>query len=200
VPWLPEREIIDQLLEDLKVDRCLTTEQCFRRYGLSDHSIKVLRQRGFVRTTRMRLRPTQWSKADIPVTIVSVARSRYDPLQTRGMSHLLGMAEVRWLLRDRITHWGTEIQGQEKTYRVDVVAHDADGELLVEYDTGLYAAQVVQKKAELARRLGRRQFWATPSEAKAAKLCEWVPDGEIWLVRWDDGSARLVRSSPGAAG
>lgn len=187
--------LVAQVRTDLAIDLYLTADQAIRRYGLGDYSIKLLKYSRVVRRTVVELRPAHWIRDSTPTMVLSLPAAP-DPVYFTGVEHVLGLAETRWALRDRLTHWQAAIKGPEHQHIIDVIAHDHSGELLVEYDTGLYRPARVLRKAERARLLGRRQLWATPSEGKARRLAELVPDAEIWLVRWTDGTASPVHRPP----
>lgn len=190
---MPKQEIIDRLVTDLAVDRYLTDDQLFRRYELGVYATKALKSAKIIRTTRTYLRPTYGARMPMPVTIISSGRSRKDPLAVIGMEHYLGLAELRWALRNRVRYWRPAVGATGNPHYFDVVAFDDQGELLIEYVTGWHTTERLLRKADVARRMSRRQLWASSSGARIAAFLDLFPDAEVWLVRWYDGTSCRVR-------
>ncbi len=184
-------EDVQAVVSDLRVDRFLTLGQLGRRYGVTLRRLREMQRLGAVELRSMELRPTYWSKPSW-FTVASLPGTPPGP--GKWVEHVLGLAEVRWVMRDRLDGWRPlESLGGERPDRwrwFDVFAYDREAggkPAVVEYDTGIYRPREILDKTGRATRICQKVIWATASYRKAEVIAELVPDADIWVIRWHDG-------------
>lgn len=176
-----QNAVRERLLEDLGTDAVITLGQLCRRYFPDVPKEEVRRYLlGLASSGAITIWPA-W----IPATARSRKPVRVDLVATRHLAlpppslrHMCGVAEMRWILRERIVRWsvtGPHFIGD--TEEPDALGEDVSGIFAVEYDAGAYSREQIRRKGETFLKLYGRQVWGTPSPARVERLKAILPRG-----------------------
>ncbi|MDQ7839432.1 MAG: hypothetical protein RDU83_00205 [bacterium] len=180
-----------QLLADLEVDAVLALSQVRRRYVPTarekeiDLWLRVLRRRGAINLRRVWVPRTARARLAEEIVVIEPPGAS---IRQEEMAHRLGLAEMRWRLRDGLRRWEVVAQAwpEKRTHgeRPDAMAEDAAGLIAVEYDHGAYGAADVVRKQRAFAALTPRQVWGTSSEPRRRWLHRHLRGQNIMVVVW----------------
>lgn len=180
-----------RLLADLQVDRVLALSQVRRRYVLASEQEEVCRwlqactRRGTVTVREVSVPPTARARLTQRIAIVGPPGAS---VRHEEIAHHLGLAEMRWHLREKLWKWKTATQSwsdnRKLRERPDAVAEDGTGLVVVEYDHGAYSAADIVRKQRAFAAFAPRQVWGTSAEHRRRWLLKHIPDTNILVVKW----------------
>ncbi len=180
-----------RLLADLEIDGALALSQVRRRYvptagkeELDGWLMQLARRRAL---GVHRLWVPRTARARRAEEIVVVERPGLSVRQEE-MAHRLGLAEMRWRLRDGLCRWEVVNQPwpekRDERERPDALAEDGAGLIAVEYDHGAYSATDVVRKHRAFTELAPRQVWGVSSERRKRWLHERLHVHDVLIVVW----------------
>ncbi len=180
-----------QLLADLRIDQILALSQVRRRYapGADEQEVrrwlKRLAGRRAITVRRVWVPPS--ARARLTEEILAVEEPGRASRQ-ENMAHRLGLAEMRWHLRATLERWELVKQPwpEKQRYgeRPDVLAEDAAGFFVVEYDHGAYSVADVKNKQRAFSELAPRQVWGVSSERRRCWIRRYLENSSILVVAW----------------
>lgn len=184
--------------------------------------LRTCLREGLVRIIRPGLRPTGYSRREIPTDVAALTpagraeaeRCLGRPASTvslaREIEHRVGVGELRTRLRIPPDAWtsAVELHGPRLAEAAGTVGRglpdglaDVDGmRLALEYDHGRYTAAQVRLKQQMFTRLADDEVWAAPTPRRAQWLrrlgCEHVLIVPLPLGVWESRIAGPSLSEP----
>jgi hypothetical protein len=215
----------DTLLHILAVDGLRSVVGLCRGYPQALGVLRTCVREGLVTVIRPRLKPTGYSRREIPTDIAALTREgRADAQRKFGrtaeavslvqeIEHRVGVGELRTMLRIPSEVWTSAVElhaarlidacGAAGRGLPDGLA-DIDGiRLALEYDHGRYTAAQVRLKQKTFRRLADDAVWAAPT-SRRAKWLQTLGCGRVVVIPlplgvWEDQTVQPEAKAPALA-
>lgn len=177
---LPRTERMAHALAALQCDGVLTSSQLIRHYGLNVGDLRGQLLRRAV------VRPCHGRDATEHNVQFFVRDTKLYRASAHHLAHRAGVAELRRQLgvEPDPAIWRVEARGRRRTEEPDAYWYSESGKIAIEYDTGSYSRQVIERKLSTFRDRGFEDtIWAVPTASRARYMGQF-PDANVRQVEW----------------